>query len=125
MICPQCKSEYRAGFTRCSDCNVDLVDQLPTEVARPIDHHRLDLVLADSYSNQVEADVARTALEGSGIETFTSGDDLGGEAPYIAFNRGIEIFVRRDDVEAAKAVLSADVSELADRTEAAQGDGPE
>jgi len=118
MICPQCKSEYRAGFTRCSDCNVDLVDQLQIDVARPVDH-RLDLVLAGSYSNQVEADVARTALEGAGIETFTSGDDLGGEAPYIAFNRGIEIYVRRDDAEAAEAVLNTDASKLADSTEEA------
>ena len=26
MICPQCKAEYRLGFTRCTDCGVDLVD---------------------------------------------------------------------------------------------------
>jgi len=25
MICPVCKAEYRPGFTRCSDCEVDLV----------------------------------------------------------------------------------------------------
>jgi len=29
MICPQCKAEYRAGFTRCADCDVDLVWELP------------------------------------------------------------------------------------------------
>lgn len=29
MFCPQCRSEYRAGFTRCTDCDVDLVDELP------------------------------------------------------------------------------------------------
>jgi hypothetical protein len=27
MICPKCKEEYRDGFSKCSDCNVDLVDQ--------------------------------------------------------------------------------------------------
>jgi len=32
MFCPQCKNEYRAGFTRCSDCNVNLVHALPTNV---------------------------------------------------------------------------------------------
>ena len=31
MYCPKCKAEYRPGFTRCSDCFVDLVDQLPAE----------------------------------------------------------------------------------------------
>jgi hypothetical protein len=31
MYCPKCKAEYRPGFTRCSDCFVELVDELPTE----------------------------------------------------------------------------------------------
>jgi len=30
MICPQCKAEYRQGFTMCADCEVALVAQLPT-----------------------------------------------------------------------------------------------
>jgi hypothetical protein len=30
MICPQCKAEYRQGFTMCADCEVPLVAQLPT-----------------------------------------------------------------------------------------------
>jgi hypothetical protein len=29
MFCPQCKSEFRQGFSRCSDCDVDLVAELP------------------------------------------------------------------------------------------------
>jgi len=29
MICPLCKAEYRQGFTRCADCDVDLVWELP------------------------------------------------------------------------------------------------
>jgi len=29
MFCPQCKAEYRPGFTRCTDCDVDLVEALP------------------------------------------------------------------------------------------------
>ena len=28
MICPQCGSEYREGFFRCSDCEVDLVPDI-------------------------------------------------------------------------------------------------
>jgi hypothetical protein len=28
MFCPVCESEYREGFTKCSDCDVDLVRQL-------------------------------------------------------------------------------------------------
>jgi hypothetical protein len=29
MICPICKAEYRQGFTRCADCDVDLIHALP------------------------------------------------------------------------------------------------
>jgi hypothetical protein len=29
MFCPQCKAEYRQGFTRCADCEVELVDEMP------------------------------------------------------------------------------------------------
>ncbi len=33
MFCPQCKAEYRQGFTVCADCDVPLVWQLPTSPA--------------------------------------------------------------------------------------------
>jgi hypothetical protein len=31
MFCPVCRVEYRSGFTRCADCDVDLVQELPAE----------------------------------------------------------------------------------------------
>jgi hypothetical protein len=31
MFCPNCKLEYRAGFTRCSDCGNELVETLSAE----------------------------------------------------------------------------------------------
>jgi hypothetical protein len=29
MFCPQCYAEYRRGFARCADCDIDLVDEMP------------------------------------------------------------------------------------------------
>jgi len=29
MICPQCRAEYRQGFTRCADCDINLVYEPP------------------------------------------------------------------------------------------------
>lgn len=40
MICPQCKAEYRSGFARCADCDVELADELPAAalaVVEPVD----------------------------------------------------------------------------------------
>jgi len=34
MFCPQCKAEYRQGFTRCADCDIDLVYQPPMSAIR-------------------------------------------------------------------------------------------
>jgi len=33
MICPQCRAEYRQGFTVCSDCDIPLVPQYETGAA--------------------------------------------------------------------------------------------
>lgn len=40
MFCPQCRVEYRPGFTRCSDCEVDLVSELSESDARAPRHKR-------------------------------------------------------------------------------------
>lgn len=44
MICPKCESEYREGFYRCADCDLDLVRDLettaeesPTELVRVLE----------------------------------------------------------------------------------------
>jgi hypothetical protein len=37
MFCPQCKAEYRQGFTRCADCEVLLVCELPAAAIVPLD----------------------------------------------------------------------------------------
>jgi hypothetical protein len=33
MFCPQCKAEYRQGFTRCADCDVELVYERPASAS--------------------------------------------------------------------------------------------
>jgi hypothetical protein len=33
MFCPECRAEYRPGFIRCADCDVDLVQELPVELS--------------------------------------------------------------------------------------------
>jgi len=47
MFCPLCKAEYRQGFTRCADCDVELVPSLPAAPAPPAEPPPLhgDLVL--------------------------------------------------------------------------------
>jgi len=36
MYCPQCKGEYRQGFTRCSDCDVELIENYVDAFRHPL-----------------------------------------------------------------------------------------
>ena len=46
MYCPQCKDEYRQGFTRCADCEVDLVDDYAPITRQPAPKK---VVASDNY----------------------------------------------------------------------------
>jgi hypothetical protein len=61
MFCPECKAEYREGFARCSDCDVDLVYQLPKPAASG----------ADAFGRAVILDV-----EGEMLRILWQGDSL-------------------------------------------------
>ena len=52
MYCPQCKAEYRQGFTRCADCDVELVDTLPQESERTGEANRI-IWMGDSQATCV------------------------------------------------------------------------
>jgi hypothetical protein len=108
MFCPQCKAEYRAGFIKCSDCGVELVEQLPVEFEPIPEADHPELVVVRTYPSHVDADLARTALEAAGIESMVGSDDQGGQSPGLAFTRGIALLVRSEDLKDAEEILSVD-----------------
>ena len=69
MICPRCKHEYRAGFTRCATCQVDLVDEdalAEPEPVRAETHSGIDATtLAEllPFCGFITLDEARQARE--------------------------------------------------------------
>jgi hypothetical protein len=64
MYCPRCKAEYRRGFSRCSDCDIDLVYDLPQQ---PKENE-------EQYREEIE-DVPSLAAEKSGnLQTVWIGD---------------------------------------------------
>jgi len=72
MFCPECKAEYRAGFTRCSDCDVDLVEQL--EDSEIDEHEDPDYVPISSAQGMLEEGQIRSFLEANGIPTQVAGE---------------------------------------------------
>jgi hypothetical protein len=59
-VCPQCRSEYVPGITRCSTCAVDLVDPSALETAAPVENPRELLKEAEkAFLNARNLDAAR------------------------------------------------------------------
>src|SRR5260370_38410207 len=51
MFCPECRAEYRPGFTRCSDCAVDLVHEIPEQDARVRKRRRDSATMFPTFRN--------------------------------------------------------------------------
>jgi hypothetical protein len=105
MFCPQCKAEYRPGFTRCSECGVVLVFRLPDE--EPEFDTTMELVVIRHYANAFEIDIARGVLEAAGIRSMIRGGNYGARGMGTSATLGFELVVKADDVEDANEVLDA------------------
>ena len=73
MYCPQCRCEYRDGFTECSDCHVALLAGTPPQ--EPVDRFdpTLDLVVVLETNDRIQLAFAKGLLEEAGIPFFILG----------------------------------------------------
>jgi hypothetical protein len=78
MFCPVCKAEYRFGFTKCSDCVVDLVEHLSDDAGAPVeavgDPEAMDVLWAGvdartSASIRRVLDAAKIAYKEDSVES--------------------------------------------------------
>src|SRR5919197_2688047 len=104
MFCPRCNAEYRAGFTRCSECGVLLVYRLPIQYQNSLETEA-ELVVVGTYNNRLDADLAKMALEAAGIVSMFRTDGVSEIYSFPLF-REIALIVRSDDAEDAKKILS-------------------
>ena len=109
MFCPRCKAEYRRGFTRCSDCDVELVDQLPPDPPLNVEP-QAELVVVRTYLNGLDAGLGKSVLEAAGIESVIRSDDSGRLSPAV-LRRGVELLVRSEDADDADKILSTEVTD--------------
>jgi len=72
--CPKCRCEFVEGTLTCSDCGIPLVSELPPE-PEPL-HEDGDLVEVWRTQGEVNAQLVRSLLEGSGIPSMLTGESL-------------------------------------------------
>lgn len=113
--CPRCKTEYRDDFQRCANCGEPLVDELPSEDTadhlEELDPENTELVLLTQVPGDQECMFTRSLLESYGIPSlyqYTKFSDIShlyaGSSLF-----GINIFVRRDQLELAQEIINAPV----------------
>ena len=108
MFCPVCRDEYREGFRRCSDCDADLVEALPS-VAEPAPFEMVTVLETGDQSRIV---VARSVLESAGIPCVARNERLQNLFGWGSIGTGfsvpmgpIRLQVLKEDEEVARELL--------------------
>lgn len=78
-----------------------------------------ELVTIATFANSIQANLAKGELEEEGIHSVVAGDDLGGTLAFMTSSIGVKLCVRREDIKAARQVLTeADSENLSPADEA-------
>jgi len=73
MYCPNCRVEYRDGFTECSDCRITLLAGTPPLEPPAAFDPALDLVVVLETNDRIQLALAKGLLEDAGIPFFVLG----------------------------------------------------
>jgi hypothetical protein len=142
MYCSSCSTEFRDGFTRCSNCDVDLVAELPPAEGDA----DLGLVSIFATSDMTLVAILKLIFEDAGIQFNTRNEVLqdliyGRMTGFNPVVGPIEFWVREEEEKAARELIedilrrpfepsgepieqsSTDVAEEASEVEA-EGEGP-
>lgn len=66
-----------------------------------------DLQVVRTFINNIDAELARGALQAAGIDSIIRADDCGGTRPHLWMG-GVELLVRQDDVARAEEILGTE-----------------
>lgn len=122
MFCPQCRVEYREGFSECADCHVPLLPEPPPEPQLEPDprlepdsslapESEMALVAVFETQNPIVLALAKGILEDAGVPFVVRGERVLG-IPGGGFGFGASsalpsrIEVQRGDQDRATELLS-------------------
>lgn len=103
-FCPNCRDEYRPGFTVCTDCGVPLVAELPSE---PRDEAGSEWEAVASARDLYEGELMALRLREAGIEAKVmdrSFHQFPSNAPQSTV---IDVLVPANRTEEARRILAA------------------
>lgn len=111
LVCPSCRAEFRAGFDRCKDCDVALVDEAKLEeeaVAHGSPKERLAEV-QKAFMPQPNLTACReleAALLEAGIDCYTHVEEADADVALgSAAALQYAVVFAQDDIENAKSAM--------------------
>ncbi len=116
-FCPRCRIEYRPGFTRCSDCGVALVAELPEEDVESTPGSRV--VKLAVFPTVAEAAMLKDVLEEHHIPAFVRGqtDPIG----IVSGAEHVAVLVDERDLERATKIYQSYFGRSGETEESAEG----
>lgn len=120
LVCPQCGGSYRAGFTRCTTCNVVLVDAgTLADIQRKIDSPRAALEgvpkVAVIHAGIAACREIERALLDDGIPCYVEADADEGEPLSVGGAMKVGVIVAESDVPRVGDLLKRRFEELVKR----------
>ena len=106
MYCPQCRVEYRDGFTECFDCHVPLFAGTPPSETAAASDPALGLVVVLETNDRIQLALAKGLLEDAGIPFFALGQIatlIQDVDPYL--HKWVRVQVPRDGEAEAREIL--------------------
>lgn len=107
MFCPNCKAEYKPGFTDCPDCDVSLVYELPPEnssdrILTPEEEEQASLVKVYSTYRQTDIMLVKALLDGEEIPYHLQGELFHGSGIYVT---PVTLYVARSEADHVQEML--------------------
>ena len=96
MFCPICRAEYREGFYECTDCDVDLVEELEPLPEVP------DFIKLATLFSEGDIAVIKSSFDDAGIAYYFIGEQSHRLAPVPLTAR---LMVREDFRNEAESIL--------------------
>ena len=118
MFCPECRTEYREGFTVCVDCGATLVPELPPEPTQESPPECADFEEVLGFMDEGVVAIVKSLMDEEGIDYYIHGEFK------VSGDPTRKLMVRGDQAERAREILEDMESDEEESEEAAPEDEP-
>jgi hypothetical protein len=106
MFCPVCEAEYEKGINRCSDHDVELVEQLSPETSR--DRSEARFVPLHNIGSPAEAEMVHDILTQNGVRSAVQSGGSDAFSPLLSTTApGALVLVDERDLERAQELYNS------------------